>query len=223
MTAPGSTDPVGGSEPLLARVDHLVYGAPDLEKAVEILDRLLGVRAAAGGSHAGEGTRNALLALGPSAYLEILAPDREQPAPPRPRWFGLDALRSPRLVAWAANAPDLEGLAARARREGIALPPVVAGSRRRPDGSRLAWRFTDPHHLPEGSVLPFFLDWGDSPHPAASAPYGARLTGLRAEHPDAAGVRDALSRLGVPLSVAEAPRTALVATIAGAKGEVELR
>ncbi len=222
MTPDGSVaEP--GSGLLLARVDHLVYGVPDLEKAVEILDRLLGVRAAAGGSHAGEGTHNALLALGPSAYLEILAPDPEQPAPPRPRWFGLDALRSPRLVAWAANAPDLEGLAAGARREGIALPPVVAGSRRRPDGSRLAWRFTDPHLLPEGSVLPFFLDWGNTSHPAASAPRGARLTGLRAEHPDAVGVRDALARLGVPLAVAKASRPALVATIECAKGEVELR
>jgi hypothetical protein len=204
-------------------VDHLVYGAPDLEKAIEILERLLGVPPAAGGSHAGEGTRNALLALGPSAYLEILAPDPEQPAPPRPRWFGLDGLRAPRLVAWAANASNLDGLADRARREGIALPPVVSGSRRRPDGSRLDWRFTDPHLLPEGSVLPFFLDWGDSPHPAASAPRGARLTGLRAEHPDPAGVRDALARLGVPLPVAEAPQPAIVATIEGARGRVELR
>jgi hypothetical protein len=212
-----------GSEPLLVRVDHLVYGAPDLGHAVELLERLLGVRAEKGGSHAGEGTCNALLALGPSAYLEILAPDPEQPAPPRPRWFGIDALRSPRLVAWAANESDLDGFAARARRDGIALPQIVSGSRRRPDGSRLAWRFTDPHLLPEGSVLPFFLDWGDTPHPAASAPRGARLTGLRAEHPGAAGVRDALARLGVPLPVAKAPRPALVATIEGAKGEVELR
>jgi hypothetical protein len=211
------------TEALLSRVDHLVYAAPDLEEAVEILERLLGVRAAAGGSHSGEGTRNTLLALGPSLYLEVLAPDPAQPPPPRPRWFGIDGLRSPRLAAWAANVPDLDELAARARREGIALGPVVSGSRRRPDGSRLAWRFTDPHVLPEGSPLPFFLDWGDSPHPGASAPGGARLTRLRAEHPEAERVASELAFLGVPLPVVHAPRPALVATIESAKGEVELR
>jgi hypothetical protein len=208
---------------LLPRVDHLVYAAPDLDQAAEMLEGLLGVRAAMGGSHAGEGTRNALLALGPRAYLEILAPDPGQPPPARPRWFGIDDLRAPRLAAWAASAPDLGGIAARALREGIALGPVVSGSRRRPDGSRLSWRFTDPHFLPEGGVLPFFLDWGDSPHPAASAPPGARLARLRAEHPEPARIENALARLGVPLPVGEGPRPALVATIEGAKGEFELR
>ena len=44
------------SAQLISRVDHLVYATPDLNRGVEKIERLLGVRATAGGQHPGSGT-----------------------------------------------------------------------------------------------------------------------------------------------------------------------
>ena len=46
-------------------------------------------------------------------------------------------------------------------------------------------------------LVPFFIDWGDTPHPAKSAAAGATLISLRAEHPDPENVQRMLGGLGL--------------------------
>ena len=58
-----------------ARIDHLVYATPDLERGIREIEELLGIRAMLGGQHPGRGTQNASIALGAGAYLEIIGPD----------------------------------------------------------------------------------------------------------------------------------------------------
>jgi hypothetical protein len=207
----------------LARVDHLVYATPDLNRGVEEIERLLGVRATQGGRHPGRGTRNALITLGPATYLEIIAPDPEQPAPDEPRSFGIDGLKESKLVAWAAKGVDLKRLRDDAVRKGAGLGEVISGSRRRTDGVLLSWRYTDPRTVLADGLVPFFIDWGRSPHPAQTAAPGASLVALRAEHPNAQSVRRLLLALGLDLPVQSGPRAALVATIDSPRGRVELR
>jgi hypothetical protein len=206
----------------LRMIDHLVYAAPDLDSAIAHVERLLGVRATPGGSHPGLGTRNALISLGPRIYLEIIAPDPAQPAPSEPRVFGIDTLSAPRLTTWAASRSNLDELARRALSEGVDIGAVSSGSRRRPDGVQLSWQLTDPVRSLGDGLIPFFIDWGDTPHPATTAAAGARLVALRAEHPDPGRVTTMLRTLGLPLVVQRGAAPRLIAVIDGPRGRVEL-
>jgi len=208
---------------VVAMVDHLVYAVPDLDAGSAQVEKLLGVKPTVGGQHPGRGTRNALVGLGPTAYLEILAPDPSQPAPKKPRSFHLDEVKSPRLVGWGAHVDDLDAVVKDAAAKGIKLGDLGKGGRKRPDGVELSWRFTDPDALLGGGIVPFFIDWGESPHPAKTAPQGATLVALRAEHPDPGTVSRILRVLRVDMPVARGPAPALIAVIETANGRVELR
>ena len=208
---------------LLSRVDHLVYATPDLNRGIEEIEKLLGVRASPGGQHPGRGTRNALAALGPTAYLEILAPDPDQAPPKEPRAFGLDELKESTLVAWYIKGSDLKHLRDEAVRGGVPYGEVKSGSRRRPDGVQLSWQFTDPRTPVADGIVPFIIDWGQSPHPASTAAKGASLAELRAEHPDAKSVQRMLRQLGLDLPLKKGPKPALIAVIECPRGRVELR
>lgn len=211
------------AEDIASRVDHLVYASPDLLLGIDTIEKLLGIRATPGGQHPGSGTRNALVALGQESYLEIVGPDPDQPRPVGRRLFGVDELKAPRLTAWAAKTKDLEDLAADAARRGVGLGAVGSGSRKRPDGIVLSWRFTNPSRVLGDGIAPFFIDWGATPHPARTSAAGATLVALRAEHPDASRVRQLLNALGLDMPVTFAVAPALIATVDCPKGRVELR
>jgi hypothetical protein len=91
-------------EPVL---DHLVYATPDLAATCHDLESRLGVRASGGGQHPERGTHNALISIGPEAYLEIIAPDPLQPEI-RSVWFGIDQLTAPKLITWVVREDELE-------------------------------------------------------------------------------------------------------------------
>lgn len=206
-----------------AGFDHLIMGAPDLEAAVRDLETRLGTPVARGGSHPGRGTRNAILPLGQNRYLEILAPDPEQPEPAEPRWFHVDRLRTPRPVAWVAKGTRLSELHAAAAARGIVLGEVQAGGRRNTQGVYLSWEATDPNRILGDGLVPFFIDWKDTPHPGRSGTEGVHLSGFRAEHPEPAPVTDMLRKLGLELEVLPGPRPALIAVLETSRGPVEIR
>lgn len=208
---------------MLAKIDHLVYATPDLDLGIETINKLLGIRATAGGQHPGLGTRNALVALGPASYLEIIGPDPGQPRPAGPRRFGIDELKAPRLLTWVAKSSELDTVVSTAKASGIPLGAIIPGSRKRPDGVLLSWRYTDPATVAADRLVPYFIDWGTSPHPSATAARGATLVQLRAEHPDPDRVQKMLDALGLGLRVEKGAAPALIATIDCNRGRVELR
>jgi hypothetical protein len=214
--------PVASPE-VLALVDHLVYATADLDRGIAEVERVLGIRASHGGQHPIWGTRNALVALGPSSYLEIIAPDPDHSTPAEGRPFGLEALGSPRLVGWAAKGSGLSNLRDAAAQRGVELGRVLSGSRKQADGKVLTWKLTDLRCVIEDGIVPFFIDWGQTPHPALVASRGATLVGLFAEHPDADRVLRMLRVVAVDLKVVVGAAPALIAEIDCPNGRVFLR
>ncbi|WP_426957148.1 VOC family protein [Muricoccus radiodurans] len=200
----------------MAALDHIVVGAATLSAGAEAVERWLGVRPTGGGTHVGAGTHNLLLGLGPEAYLEVIAPDPDQPEPPLPRLFGLDrpevrtaiAVR-PSLIGWVARADSLEGLAAR-------LGPERLGSPRPMSRGGLSWRFvTPPPELSFDGLLPPLIVWDGEAAAGRLPDSGCRLLALEAEHPLASELSAALDErgLGAVLRPVQGSRARLVARL----------
>ncbi|MFZ1753172.1 MAG: VOC family protein [Caldilineaceae bacterium] len=207
------------------RTDHLVYAVPNLAAAVDWIAAEWGVRPAIGGQHP-HGTHNALLALGPHTYLEIIAPDPAQPNPSKSRSFGIDERPGDtRLVTWAAATPDLDATHTAALAQGYDPGDVMNGSRLRPDGVKIEWRSTRLVGWPPpgDGLVPFLIEWGSgTPHPASDSPAGCTLVSLRAEHPDPAAIQQMLAALGLKIPVTPGPTPALYALIDTPNGPQEL-
>ena len=202
-------------------IDHLVYGAPSLATAVDVLEARFGVRAQVGGKHLGLGTHNALLALGRRTYLEVIAPDPEQPSPSNPRPFGLDELTSARLVGWAIGCDDIDVAVSRARNAGYDPGDAIDMARTTPTGAMLRWRLT--LNALAGGPVPFLIAWGDTEHPATASPHGLILETFEIEHPEPESLAAILRALGADVGVKPADFPALVAHIRGRDGTRELR
>lgn len=203
-------------------IDHLVYATPDVDSSVTELGQRLGVNAVAGGRHLGYGTRNALIALGASSYLEIIGPDEGQRRPAGGYWYGVENIAKPRLVTWTARVEHIERVAAHAHGAGYRTGDVHQVFRERPDGVRLSWRLTMPTGAGDG-LVPNLIEWDEGcPHPADSSPAGVELLELRGYHPDPAAIMTILRALGVELEVRAGDAARLVAILDTPNGPVEL-
>jgi Glyoxalase-like domain len=202
-------------------VDHLIYAVPDLAPAVTELEGRFGIRAQAGGKHVGLGTHNALLALGPRTYLEIIAPDPDQPEPPVPRPFGIEGVTRGKLVGWALACDDIDRAVAEARSHGRDLGKVSDGHRVGPEGTVLRRRAAGGELADD--LVPFLICWGGTEHPVRSAPHGLILNSIEIEHPDPPSLALPLMALGANVEVKQSQAPALVAHLSGPNGSKVLR
>jgi hypothetical protein len=198
-------------------LDHVIVGARDLDEGIAYLEKLSGYRASYGGSHAGRGTRNALLKLGHHSYLEILAPDPDQSTL---TWYKeLPTLDEPRLVGWAERANDINSLASHLKKRGVEVIGPTPGSRTRPNGETLRWTLLLRADDREG-ILPFYIVWDStSPHPSGDAPGGCLLVDL---HRTGQLIETSPPKLGLHVRQDPSKSAQLRATIAGQLGEFVL-
>jgi Glyoxalase-like domain len=217
LVAPAISSAVSETPELL---DHIILGCNDLDRGIAFVEDRAGVRAAFGGVHPGRGTRNALLSLGQRRYLEIMAPDPDQPDAKNPLALHLRELSEPQIVGWAIHPGDLGSFARKLRDAGVAFEGPSPGSRKRPDGRTLQWQTLTLKDNPSW-LLPFFIEWSaDSLHPSADAPAGCRLIRFEAvtSEPDKLAKTAALLLLDVRIIKGEKPQ--LRAAIVGPRGEL---
>lgn len=184
------------------QIDHLVWGTKVLEAEVRRFAALTGVRAAAGGRHAGRGTHNALMSLGRGTYLELIAadPDDDGTSPFR---AAIDTMRESRLLTFAAASGRLDELQRIGETLGLTTTGVFSMGRVTPQGQRLDWRLLTFSDHAFGPAMPFFIDWGDSVHPSTVTPGGCTLASLRARSPRAAELRAVYEAFGLQVDVEE--------------------
>jgi catechol 2,3-dioxygenase-like lactoylglutathione lyase family enzyme len=200
--------------------DHTLLGCGDLDKGIEFVERHLGVRAAFGGVHPGRGSRNALLSLGQRRYLEIIAPDPQQPRSSDVRQ--LYRIESPRLIGWVAHVDDMDAVERRLTAAGIPFEPVRAGSRQRPSGETLRWKALSLRD-DAGGLLPFFIEWSkDATHPSVDAPGGCRLERFEIATPRPDEFRARAAKLQLDVNIVNGPKAFLRAAIKGPKGTLSL-
>ncbi|MFF7985107.1 VOC family protein [Streptomyces sp. NPDC007901] len=108
--------------------------------------------------HPDLGTRNHLVALDGTGYLEIIGPDPDRPVPPGARPFGVDGLTTARTVTWAISPPDLDAAVAAARARGHDPGTPHPMSRRRPGAPGLG-----PILIDRGASLSFTVDTPNGP------------------------------------------------------------
>lgn len=206
----------------MAKIDHLVYTADTLNAGMDEIESKLGVRPALGGSHPDFGTHNAVLSLGPSCYIEVIAPDPNLKAPDRGLPFGMGTSSTSHIATWALRCERIENQVTVAKRDGLDLGLVESGNRRKQDGDMLSWKLTNPYALLFDGAVPFLISWGKTSHPSSMIPQGGELSGFRIEHPYPEQVEYALNILDVKVPVQRASRMRMIATIMTSNGLVAL-
>ena len=181
------------------RIDHFAIGAANLDAGAAAMREALGVEVPRGSRHDAMSTHNCVMQASDERFFELIAIDPDAPDPGRARWFTLDdpatqarLAERPRALCWVVNTDDLDGV--------IAASPVDLGEvvdfRR---GAR-TWRLTVPRDgsLPEGGLVPAFIEWSPGPHPSTGQQdLGVRLKTVTLTHRDPDGLRATLEALNV--------------------------
>jgi Glyoxalase-like domain len=191
-----------------AFLDHIIWACDDLERGTRRFEALTGVTPRYGGVHASGSTHNALVGLAPQCYLEILAPTRPQ-TPTEDAWCRLArSAREPRILTYCMRGSrPLSQLAHVAEAAGAHDARVSNNGRVTPGGIELKWQWVAPVFDEFGLAFPFFIDWLDSPHPAATAlgRGDVRLADFSVGHPQAADLLRTLTEMGTPVDTYTAP------------------
>lgn len=213
----------GSAEPG-CELDHLVLGVATLAAA----DHYLGDARSAllpGGSHPGRGTCNTLIPSAGGTYLEFLAPDPAQRSGATIPAF-LATLPEPAFCWWSLRVADMRHTQEVLSAAGIVAGRIIDGSRVTTRGDLIRWQLLLPTDAALGNSLPFFIHWGDGPHPSHTPTTAGAITQLDLISPDpdrlsallaTLGFDDSRVRIGSPTSSKGTTRDGMAQSTAKAR------
>jgi hypothetical protein len=202
------------------QLDHVILGISNLDRGIEQLGAVCGVKPVPGGKHPDTGTHNALLSMGSRSYAEVLAP--QDGARLAPLYHPLRAVANLLPVGWAVATRDADLTIQKLRAGGYAVSEPQEGSRQTTDGSMIRWR-TFQLTAPKIEGAPFFIEWeAASAHPATTSPVGCPLLSLELRTPHDEELRRLLSLLKVQGRVSRSEASQLVVTLKGSRGPTRL-
>jgi hypothetical protein len=203
--------------------DHAIYAVRDFEAAAHRFRDDYGLAAVPGGRHAGWGTANWIVPLGPS-YLELISvQDREEASRSFLGRHLTEVLgEGERFIGWVVRPELFDEAVERAGLE------ASQGSRVRPDGALVRWRSAGVEVAMQDPSLPFFIEWlvPDALHPGRMAadhrlqPLGISSVEVRG---DESVLRSWLGDESLPVRVIEGSPALLSVGIDTADGEVLIR
>ncbi|MDQ3751322.1 MAG: VOC family protein [Actinomycetota bacterium] len=158
------------------RFDHVILAVGDLDAAAERISGATGLGSVPGGRHAGLGTGNRIIPLGPD-YIELMGiVDADEAAgSPLGRWVAERLAVGEGPAAFCLGTGDTEAVA---RRLKLSPEPM---ERIAPDGSSLGWRLAGLEATMTDPCKPFFIQWDVPPdsHPGRMvAPHQAPTHGI---------------------------------------------
>lgn len=176
------------------RVDHVSYAAEHdgVHATAERIGKLLGVTPVDGGVHPRFGTRNVILPLEHTLYVEIVE-CLDHPASDKAPFGQAVKARSETgggWLGWVIRVDDIAEIETRLGRR------AADGNRTRPDGVELRWKQIGVKGLQSDPQLPFFVEWETKDaHPGL----GAEQSGVTIESLQIAGDPDRVHEwLGLP-------------------------
>ncbi|MEM1410591.1 MAG: VOC family protein [Pseudomonadota bacterium] len=204
-------------------IDHFLVIGRNLDETCELIHEKTGVAPVFGGQHSSGLSHNAIAGLGEDCYLEILTPlpGIESGAPWIERCLQDE---SPSLYTFCMRSPlPLQELADRARDQGYPCRGPNPWSRAQASGGLLEWDMLVPEASAEQPLVPFFIDWRDTPHPSTTAPQGLSLESFTVEAVDPEGLNRAYDAFAIEgIDVQPSKVDALHITMATPRGEVTL-
>jgi hypothetical protein len=182
-------------------LDHIVITCRHLQSGIDYIKKIFGIEIPIGGQHHFMGTHNAVMAVGNNVYLEVIAIDPTLPAPPHPRWFGLDNLGSadrsgenPLLTHFVLRTTDIKASLANLDKTEQSL----VGKPHPASRGDLKWQITlNPNGIPPlGGCLPALIEWDGQPPVDRMAFPGPVLNKLTLNTAEAKRLKQVFSSLG---------------------------